>query len=170
MDAFLLGMTPVGLRCRDASRLVDFPETQEPVDRKWIGVAGLSDVGPTGLFLIALEPRIGLAMIGDYYCTYRDSIFCICNCVPDLMRWCEMREIAAVFAPKPVDHRGHSTRDLPIAATKALSGSWPRSTNCSACPAISTAASSTARTPGTIARRSRSSAATGAGCDQFSFR
>ena len=58
MDAFLLGMTPVGLRCWDASRLLDFLETQEPVDRERIGVAGLSGGGTTGLFLAALEPRI----------------------------------------------------------------------------------------------------------------
>ncbi len=45
-------------------------------------------------------------MIGSYYCTFRDSIFsiyhCICNCVPDLMRWARCGEIAAVFAPKPM--------------------------------------------------------------------
>ena len=51
MDAFLLGMTPVGLRCWDASRLLDFLETQGPVDRGRIGVAGLSGGGTTGLDL-----------------------------------------------------------------------------------------------------------------------
>ena len=123
MDAFLLGMTPVGLRCWDASRLLDFLETQEPVDRERIGVAGLSGGGTTGLFLAALEPRIVLAMIGGYYCTFRDSIFsiyhCICNCVPDMLRWGEMREIAAVFAPKPMLIIA-GTRDeiFPIAATR----------------------------------------------------
>lgn len=106
MDAFLLGMTPVGLRCWDASRLLDFLETQELVDRSRIGVAGLSGGGTTGLFFAALEPRVQLGMIGGYYCTFRDSIFtmhhCICNCVPDFMRWGEMREVAALFAPKPM--------------------------------------------------------------------
>ncbi len=67
-------MTPVGLRCWDASRLLDFLETQEPVDRERIGVAGLSGSGTTGVFLTALEPRIELAMIGGYSCTFRDSI------------------------------------------------------------------------------------------------
>ena len=45
-------------------------------------------------------------MIGGYYCTFRDSVFsiyhCICNYVPDMMRWGERREIAAVLAPKPM--------------------------------------------------------------------
>ncbi len=106
MDAFLLGMTPVGLRCWDASRLLDFLQTQEQVDRSRIGVAGLSGGGTTGLFFAASEPRVQLAMIGGYFNTFRDSIFpivhCMCNCVPDLMRWGEMREVAALFAPKPM--------------------------------------------------------------------
>ena len=123
MDAFLLGMTPVGLRCWDASRLVDFLETQEAVDRTRIGVAGLSGGGTTGLFFSALEPRIRLAMIGGYYCTFRDSIFsihhCICNCVPDIMRWGEMREVAALFAPKPLlIISGTGDPIFPIAATR----------------------------------------------------
>ena len=74
MDAFLLGITPVGLRCWDASRLLDFLETQELVDRTRIGVAGLSGGGTTGLFFTALEARVQLAMIGGYYRTFRDSI------------------------------------------------------------------------------------------------
>ena len=123
MDAFLLGMTPVGLRCWDASRLVDFLETQEAVDRTRIGVAGLSGGGTTGLFFAALEPRIRLAMIGGYYCTFRDSIFsihhCICNCVPGIMRWGEMREVAALFAPKPLlVISGTGDPIFPIAATR----------------------------------------------------
>ena len=115
-DAFLLGMTPVGQRCWDASRLVDFLETQEPVDRERIGVAGLSGGGTTGLFLTALEPRIGLAMIGGYYCTFRDSIFsiyhCICNCVPDLMRWARCARSRPCSRPAAADHSGHPRRDL----------------------------------------------------------
>ena len=123
MDAFLLGMTPVGLRCWDASRLVDFLEEQEIVDRKRIAVAGLSGGGTTGLYLSALEPRIRLAMIGGYYCTYRDSIYsiyhCICNCVPDIMRWGDMREVAALFAPKPMlVISGTKDPIFPIAATR----------------------------------------------------
>lgn len=41
VNAFLLGMTPVGLRCWDASRLVDFLQEQDIVDPKRIGVTGL---------------------------------------------------------------------------------------------------------------------------------
>ncbi len=123
MDAFLLGSTPVGLRCWDASRLVDFLETEELVDAKHIGVAGLSGGGTVGLFFSALENRVKLAMIGGYYCTFKDSIYsihhCICNCVPDMMSWGDMRDIAALFAPKPMlVISGTKDPIFPIAATR----------------------------------------------------
>ena len=62
-------------------------------------------------------------MIGGYYCTFRDSIFsihhCICNCVPGIMRWGEMREVAALFAPKPLlVISGTGDPIFPIAATR----------------------------------------------------
>ena len=45
MNSFLTGMTPVGLRGWDASRLVDYLRTLEAVDSSRIGVAGLSGGG-----------------------------------------------------------------------------------------------------------------------------
>ena len=57
----------VGLRAWDASRLIDFLETQELVDASRIGVAGLSGGGTVGLFFAALEDRVRLAMIAGYF-------------------------------------------------------------------------------------------------------
>jgi len=74
------------LLCGDKVCNTSFLETQEPVDRERIGVAGLSGGGTTGLFLTALEPRIALAMIGGYFCTFRDSIFSIHHCICSLQR------------------------------------------------------------------------------------
>ena len=123
MDAFLLGSTPVGLRCWDAARLIDFLETEDRVDARRIGVAGLSGGGTVGLFFSALEDRIKLAMIGGYYCTFKESIFsihhCICNCVPEMLQWGEMREIAALIAPRPMlVISGTKDPIFPIAATR----------------------------------------------------
>ncbi len=123
MDSFLLGMTPVGLRTWDAMRVVDFLLTQDDVDPERIGTAGLSGGGTTALFLAAREPRIQLAMIAGYFCTFRDSIFtihhCICNCVPGIMQWGEMSDVAALFAPRPMlIISGDEDRIFPIDATE----------------------------------------------------
>ncbi|MBM3278704.1 MAG: acetylxylan esterase [Candidatus Handelsmanbacteria bacterium] len=124
LDAFMIGQTPVGLRCWDASRLVDFLETREEVDPGRIGVAGLSGGGMVGLFWAALEKRVQLAMIAGYYCTFRDSVYaiyhCLCNCVPGIMEWAEMREVAALVAPRPLlVISGTEDRIFPIRATRA---------------------------------------------------
>ena len=123
MDALLTGMTPVGLRCWDASRLVDFLQTQEYVDAARIGVAGLSGGGTIALYWTALEPRLKLAMIAGFYCTMKDSIYsiyhCLCNCVPHMLEWGEMREIAALIAPRPLlVISGTQDPIFPIAATE----------------------------------------------------
>ena len=110
-------------------------------------------------------------MIGGYYCTFRDSIFsiyhCICNCVPDMMRWGEMREIAAVFAPKPMLIIA-GTRDtiFPIAATRRAFRELAEVYELLGAPGnLDRDFFNGPARPGTTARRSRSSAATGAGCD-----
>jgi dienelactone hydrolase len=124
LNAFLTGLTPLGLRCWDASRALDYLVAQPYVDASRIGVAGLSGGGMVGLFWAALDPRVRLAMIGGYYCTFRDSIYavphCACNCVPGIMRWGDMREIAALVAPRPLLIIS-GTRDpiFPIAGTRA---------------------------------------------------
>jgi dienelactone hydrolase len=123
MDAFLIGMTPVGLRSWDASRLVDFLETQELVDASRIGVAGLSGGGTVGLFFAALEDRVRVALIAGYLNTFRDSIYeihhCICNCVPHVMEWGEMSDIGALIAPRPfLVIAGKNDAIFPIEATR----------------------------------------------------
>ena len=106
LNSFLTGMTPVGLRCWDASRLIDFLQTQPCVDSTRIGAAGLSGGGMVALFWSALEPRVKLAMDAGYFCSFKDSIYsiyhCLCNCVPDMMEWGEMSDVAALIAPRPL--------------------------------------------------------------------
>ena len=123
MDAFLLGMTPIGLRVWDTSRLVDFLKTRKEVDGSQIGCGGLSGGGTTSLYLAAMDRRVKLAIIAGYFCTFRDSIFeifhCICNCVPGIMQWCEMSDVAAMIAPRPLlIINGRSDPIFPFGATR----------------------------------------------------
>lgn len=123
LNCFLSGMTPIGLRCWDASRLVDFLEIQDCVDSSHIGVAGLSGGGMVALFWAALERRVKTAMIAGYYCTFEDSIYsiyhCLCNCVPGMLEWGEMRDVAALIAPRPLlIISGKQDPIFPIKATR----------------------------------------------------
>lgn len=122
-DGFLIGRTPIAMRCWDGSRVVDFLETRDEVDPQRIGAAGLSGGGTTTLFFSAIEDRVKLAMCAGYFCTFKDSIFtihhCICNCVPHLMEWAEMSDVAALIAPRPLLVISGSRDDIfPIEATK----------------------------------------------------
>ena len=120
---FLIGKTPIGMRVWDGMRLLDFLETRDEVDASRIAAAGLSGGGTTTLFFTALEERVRLAMVAGYYCTFRDSIYsihhCICNCVPHLMEWGEMSDVAALIAPRPMlVISGSEDSIFPIDATK----------------------------------------------------
>jgi len=130
---FLIGKTPIGMRCWDGSRIIDFLETRDEVDASRIGAAGLSGGGTTTLFFTAIEDRVKLAMCAGYYCTFKDSIYtihhCICNCVPHLMEWGEMSDVGALIAPRPMlVISGSNDGIFPIEATKrafeTLSGTY----------------------------------------------
>ena len=122
-SAFLLGMTPVGLRCWDAMRLIDFLETQEQVDPDRIGIGGLSGGGMLSLFLPLLDERVKLTMIAGYFSSFRSSIYaidhCVCNVVPGMMAWGEMSDLVAAYAPLPtLLINGTQDPIFPIAAAR----------------------------------------------------
>ncbi len=106
MNALLLGMTPQGLRCWDAMRVIDFLQTRDEVDADRIGVAGLSGGGTLAMYLPILDSRVKLAMIAGAFSSYRTSIYamphCICNCLPGVMQHGDMTEVVALYAPRPV--------------------------------------------------------------------
>ena len=106
MDAFLIGMTPMGLKNWDAMRCIDFLVTQDEVDPSRIGAAGLSGGGTLTMYLPLMDERVKLAMVAGAFSSYRASIYaihhCICNCLPHIMEWGEMSDVMAAQAPMPL--------------------------------------------------------------------
>lgn len=104
--ALMMGTTTMGRRVWDAMRMIDYLLTRVDVDSHKIGMMGISGGGLTTLFTSALDDRIKVTVVSGYLNTFRDSILsvdhCIDNYVPGILRYCEMYDVAALIAPRPL--------------------------------------------------------------------
>jgi pimeloyl-ACP methyl ester carboxylesterase len=102
------GRTILGLRAFDVIRQVDYLLTRDDVDPKRIGIAGLSMGGLTAGTVAAIDPRITLALIAGYLCTYKDSIInlarkhCADMYTPGMLTLGEEHDLLSLIAPRPV--------------------------------------------------------------------
>ena len=101
-----LGGSVVGLRVRDAQRLVDYLEGLTDFDTGRLGAMGISGGGMHTLFSSCIDTRIRASVISGYFCTFRDSILamhhCPCNFVHGLAAFGEMADLAGLIAPRPL--------------------------------------------------------------------
>ena len=102
----MLGHTLIGMRYWDLVRALDLLEALETVDRKRIGVMGLSLGGETTLFVSALEKRVKAACVCGYLTSHRNTFLdrphCTCGHLRDLARYFEHVDLAALIAPRPL--------------------------------------------------------------------
>ena len=122
-SALLLGETMIAWRVWDVMRTIDWIETREELDASRVGCMGISGGGTITTFASALEPRIQTALISGYLNTFRESIFslphCIDNYVPGILNWCEMYDVAALIAPRPLFVESGDQDDIfPVAASR----------------------------------------------------
>jgi len=122
--AFLMGETMIAWRVYDVMRTIDWIETRPEIDARRVGCMGISGGGTITTFAAALEPRIRAALISGYLNTFRDSIFsighCIDNYVPGILEWCEMYDVAALIAPRPLFvESGDKDNIFPVAASRS---------------------------------------------------
>lgn len=105
MADLLVGRTPIGVRCWDVSRLLDWALANLPVDASRIAITGNSGGGTISLWAPAVDERIAVAMPASYFCTFQGSIgsihHCDCNYVPGILRLGEMYDVAGLIAPRP---------------------------------------------------------------------
>ena len=105
--AYPLGQTVTGMWAWDIHRLVDYLVCREDCIPDRIGCAGLSGGGLQTLWAAALDTRIRCAVISGYLYGYKESLLdahtnCSCNYVPHLYEYVDMRDIAALIAPRPL--------------------------------------------------------------------
>jgi dienelactone hydrolase len=104
LRSLLLGHTLMGERIYDVRQCINYLLYRKDV--KKIGIMGNSGGGAVSMYAAALIKEIQFAVIGSYFCTFKDSIFnirhCIDNYIPGIMKWADMSDILGLFAPKPV--------------------------------------------------------------------
>ena len=123
MLAFHLGGSALGLRVRDARRLLDYLESREDLDASQVGAMGISGGGMHTFFSACIDPRIRACVVSGYYSSFRESILamshCACNFVPGLHLFGEMHDLVGLIAPRPMlVEAGSYDPIFPIAAVK----------------------------------------------------
>ncbi|MES2464282.1 MAG: alpha/beta hydrolase family protein, partial [Armatimonadota bacterium] len=106
MAALMLGETMIGWRVWDALRSLDFLQTCDEVDPSALVTMGISGGGLTSLFCGALDDRVTACVVSGYLNTFEDSVLAVHHCVdnyaPGLFALCEMEDLAALVAPRPL--------------------------------------------------------------------
>jgi hypothetical protein len=103
--AYALGKSLAGLRTWDVLRCYDYLLTRPEVDPGRIGLTGLSLGGTITAYAGALEPGFKVIVQAGYFFSWRrqpDLFGCPCNFVPDLITLCDLPEVDACMAPRPL--------------------------------------------------------------------
>jgi len=105
--AIPLGQTVAGMWTWDLMRLIDYAASRPDCDMHRVACAGLSGGGLQTLYLTALDERVKCAVDSGYFYGVRDSLIamsenCSCNYVPGLWLLCDMGDLGALCAPRPL--------------------------------------------------------------------
>ena len=105
--AIPLGQSVTGMWTWDIHRLIDYIQTRDDCDISKLACVGLSGGGLQTLWATALDERITRAVISGYFYGFKDSLLgqhqnCSCNYVPDLFKYVDVQDIAALIAPRPL--------------------------------------------------------------------
>lgn len=103
--ALLLGRCAIGERVWDTMRLIDLLEEKFPqLNMADLVCMGNSGGGTATFYAACAEKRIKTAIVSCAFCTYYDSIaampHCACNYVPNIYKYFDMGDLAALMAPR----------------------------------------------------------------------
>ncbi len=103
-SAMALGRTLIGERVWDISKGIDAMEYFPEVDTSSILCTGGSGGGTATFYASAFDERITTSVPVCAFCPYKDSILdinhCICNLIPNVCDYFEMKDIAGLIAPR----------------------------------------------------------------------
>ncbi len=127
MHALMFGRTMIGYRVWDIMKILDWIQTQHPINMRNIAITGNSGGGTTSLYAAACDPRITVSVPSSYFCTFQASIgtlrHCECNYVPGLSREGEMDDVAGLIASRPFCAvAGRDDRIFPIQGVREAYG------------------------------------------------
>ena len=127
VHALMLGETLIGERVYDVARAVDFLRARPETARAKIGITGNSGGGTVAVYSAALLPEIDFCMPSCSFGSYAGSKMrvhhCVCAYIPDILRFMEMDDVMACFAPRPlVVVAGKDDRILPLASVREAFG------------------------------------------------
>ena len=101
-----MGTNVAGMWTWDLMKLIDYAQSRDDVQGDNIGCIGLSGGGLQTLWLSALDERIKCAVISGYFYGFRESLQdmmnCNCNYIPHMWEYCDIGDIGALIAPRPL--------------------------------------------------------------------
>jgi dienelactone hydrolase len=120
-----------GWRVWDAMRALDYLQTRTEVNPTQLVTMGISGGGLTSLFCGALDQRVSACVVSGYLNTFEDSVLSVFHCVdnyaPGLFTLCEMEDIAALVAPRPLyAENGDADPIFPLAGFHKVSAATER--------------------------------------------
>lgn len=124
LNLLIFGRILNGIRYFEVIKQVDYLLTHENVDPNRIGVAGLSLGASSAIYSAALDPRISFIIANGYLNSFKGSILDIWHCpdnyIPNILKSCELYDIASLIAPRPALYiMGKKDHIFPIETAKS---------------------------------------------------
>ena len=106
VNLIMSGSHITGLRLSYLLALLDYLTSLPFVDSTKVGCAGWSMGGALTMYLAAVEKRIKVVAISDYFGTYRGTLMRVRsstdNYVPGILIFGDMADVACLIAPRPL--------------------------------------------------------------------
>jgi len=106
LNLIMSGGHITGLRLSYLQSLLDYLCSLPFVDSKKVGCVGWSMGGGLALYLAAVDKRLKVVEISNYFGTYRGTFMrkrrSIDNYIPDILSFGEMADVACLIAPRPL--------------------------------------------------------------------